>query len=763
MKTTLHSILSNKIDGLNISKGIEIPMIQRDYVQGRLNPDSDEIRKQFLENIKETIEVDSIEGKNLQLDFVYGYVENDSFIPLDGQQRLTTLYLVYWYFALKENKIHNYNVQFNRFKYQTRQSTNSFLMKLINDFTYEDFIQKDKKLISKIENKKWFFSNWLLDNSITSMINMINDIESVFKNVNVDFDKLIQSQTLITFNFLNINQLGLTDDLYIKMNARGKPLTRFENLKAELGKFIKSHAYNDNYKYTLTHSEGIKNVDVETYFITKIDTIWTDYFWDKRDIVTNLFDDKLLNIISFIAINNMALDESKNFDEIRNDFQKGVFQPTFYQLKNLGLLTEQTIIDFINFLDILVSEDVVLNNYLVEKYFFDKEKLINNSVFEKNFRQVYIERLRFYGVIKFINLVDKNDNRLNELIKFERLLNNLTIAPFYFNDSEDFIKSLKGLNILFENYSGDIHKTFINVEISGFDSNQILEEKIKILLIDKNDNWQNLIYKIESHGYLNSQINFLLTFSGIQSYFSQYKNLDWNDFENDQYKDSLNNYFDKFLKYFDSNGLIEFKDQQFRSALLSIGDFLVHSTNNCFLLSNNDRDVSWKRYFREVFSNRQDWQNKINYLKILFDSTVVEVPAIDNLKKIKKDNPVPKNDWRYNFVSNPELIGYRNNYYIRAWDEGNDMHLLNQTKFSNKAIELQTLLLQRELLNNNHNSEIKFVEQYSRSGIVSIGKKKIKVFYNIGYKREFLAIVHGKEKFYSKKRSEVLKYLLENL
>ena len=105
MKTTLFNILSNKIADLSISKGIEIPMIQRDYVQGRSNSDSDEIRKQFLENIKETIENSTTGNKNLQLDFIYGYVENESFIPLDGQQRLTTLYLLYWYFALKNEKL----------------------------------------------------------------------------------------------------------------------------------------------------------------------------------------------------------------------------------------------------------------------------------------------------------------------------------------------------------------------------------------------------------------------------------------------------------------------------------------------------------------------------------------------------------------------------------------------------------------------------------------------------------------------------------
>lgn len=763
MKTTLFNILSNKIADLSISKGIEIPMIQRDYVQGRSNSDSDEIRKQFLENIRETIENSSIGKKNLQLDFIYGYVENESFIPLDGQQRLTTLYLLYWYFALKNDKLEEYKNQFNRFKYQTRQSTSNFLIKLINDFALDNHEMDGEKLTTKIINKKWFFSNWYLDNSITSMISMIDDIESIFKDIEIDFDELIQSQTLITFNFLNIEKLGLTDDLYIKMNARGKPLTRFENLKAELGKFIKSHSYNKNYSYGLAHSEGKKLVDVETYFITKIDTIWTDYFWDKRDLKTNLFDDKLLNVISFIALNNLAADGSKNFDKIRDDFQKEVFQPSFYQLKKLGLLTEQTIIDFIDFLDILVSKDTILESYLEKTYFFDKDKLIKTSVFEKNFRQVYIERLRFYGLIRFLKLVVKNDNYHEELVKFERLLNNLTIAPFYFNDSEDFIKSLNGLNILFGNYKGDIHKTFVASEITGFDSNQITEEKIKILLIDKDESWRELVYKIEKHGYLNNQINFLLTFSEIQNYFNVNKNLEWNDLENVIYKDSLSKYFSKFVMYFDENGLIEFKNQLFRVTLLSIGDFLVHASNYCFLLSNNDRDVSWKRYFREVFSNRADWQQKAGYLKILFDSTNTEINATENLKKIVQAFPINKNDWRFNFIKNPDLIGYRNNYFIRSWDENHDVHLLNQTKFSNRAIELQTFLLHRELEKNNISSEISFVEQHGRSGIVSVGKKKTKVFYNIGYKREFLAIVHGKEKFYTKKRSEVLKYILENL
>ena len=33
--------------------------------------------------------------------------------------------------------------------------------------------------------------------------------------------------------------MGLTDELYIKMNSRGKPLTQFEHFKAELERKIR--------------------------------------------------------------------------------------------------------------------------------------------------------------------------------------------------------------------------------------------------------------------------------------------------------------------------------------------------------------------------------------------------------------------------------------------------------------------------------------------------------------------------------------------
>lgn len=59
-------------ESLPLSK-IEIPMIQRDYAQGRKSPDVDRIRKRFLSSIYSAL----TENKPLKLDFVYGDINEN--------------------------------------------------------------------------------------------------------------------------------------------------------------------------------------------------------------------------------------------------------------------------------------------------------------------------------------------------------------------------------------------------------------------------------------------------------------------------------------------------------------------------------------------------------------------------------------------------------------------------------------------------------------------------------------------------------------
>jgi hypothetical protein len=75
---------------------------------------------------------------------------------------------------------------------------------------------------------------------------------------------------------------ALTDDLYIKMNARGKALSVFENFKAKFIQHLKEH--------DLPYD----------YFEENIDMKWTDLLWDYRDR-NNTIDDQFMNLFCFIT------------------------------------------------------------------------------------------------------------------------------------------------------------------------------------------------------------------------------------------------------------------------------------------------------------------------------------------------------------------------------------------------------------------------------------------------------------------------------
>src|SRR5437867_11968288 len=97
---------------------IEIPIIQRDYAQGRQSEKVNEIRNGFVKSLYEAID----ENKNLDFDFIYGSEKKNVLIPLDGQQRLTTLFLLHWYLASKDGKIDEARETLTKFSYKTRIS-----------------------------------------------------------------------------------------------------------------------------------------------------------------------------------------------------------------------------------------------------------------------------------------------------------------------------------------------------------------------------------------------------------------------------------------------------------------------------------------------------------------------------------------------------------------------------------------------------------------------------------------------------------------
>ncbi len=133
-------------------KKVEIPIIQRDYAQGRDNENVKRIRTEFLSYLVNNL----INDKAIELDFVYGseIASNEVFIPLDGQQRLTTLFILHWYIAYRENRLDDLNKTLKHFCYETRSSARDFVSYLCS----EKFPQSEDIVAYIKDEANWFNS-----------------------------------------------------------------------------------------------------------------------------------------------------------------------------------------------------------------------------------------------------------------------------------------------------------------------------------------------------------------------------------------------------------------------------------------------------------------------------------------------------------------------------------------------------------------------------------------------------------------------------
>lgn len=284
MNSTLHSFMdifettfTDGSEAVRLQK-IIIPIIQRDYAQGRRDPEIARVRSRFLDSLYDAVVHDPI-----TLDFVYGDIdENGIMTPLDGQQRLTTLFLLHWYAAKKACVPDEEAAFLSGFGYETRYSARYFCKELT------EFAPSFQVALSdEIIDQAWFPLDWKKDPTISSMLVMLDAIDDKFREVDDLWDRL--KSGAITFYFLPIKDMGLTDELYIKMNSRGKPLTRFEHFKAELERCIR-----------LTDDEAAKRI------MRKIDRDWTDMLWRYRDSGNGtpddmVTDDEFLKYFRFIC------------------------------------------------------------------------------------------------------------------------------------------------------------------------------------------------------------------------------------------------------------------------------------------------------------------------------------------------------------------------------------------------------------------------------------------------------------------------------
>lgn len=508
---------------------IEIPIIQRDYAQGRKIGKAPKVRDEFLESL-----YDFLVGSDsyFHLDFIYGIEKDNKFIPLDGQQRLTTLFLLYWYHGKKEN-IDNLDF-LTKFTYETRISSRDFCNFLIKlDYSPSKKISP----FDYISNQNKYVASWRNDPTISSMLVMLDAIHSKFKDTNNIYTRL----DLINFSFPD-KELKFSEDIYIKMNSRGKELTAFENFKATFESLL------DNFDETKSQE-----------FSMKIDNDWCDLFWEYREDndISNPFLRFFLFITEMLYFEFFVTEETENcfnkinVEKLQND---GEVILGFYQLINKIYFSHQkgknenfTLIEkskkALEILFDALNDLSELKRSGVED-FFNGLFYTEDSVDENSFK-VKINIFRS-GSSDFLQRIisSKSDNTQSFKLLFYSVLK--THLNIEFRNAFRIIRNLVSNdedNMRAKQFSLQIH--FINTvleikgvkskEKTGFRQYHIDEEEFKEIVIKNNSNYSHLFWEMENNVYFYGSIRavFNVFSNNITDAFIRPENLLKKDFSNE--------------------------------------------------------------------------------------------------------------------------------------------------------------------------------------------------------------------------------------
>lgn len=423
---------------------IVIPIIQRDYAQGRMASYSKKLKKKdnrkddfilLCEEVREGV-VNSLKNalindEKLVLDYIYGSKENDMFNPIDGQQRLTTLFLLHWYIAVKENKLtDDIKELLNKFTYETRDTSLEFCRELVLHIRPDIASISEGELAKHIRNCRGYYSTYDSDPTVLAMLVMLETLHSTFRDIDVPLWARLQN---ITFWVLDLDNFGLTDDLFVKMNARGKRLSRFDVFKSDLEAALKKVAV-ENGK---TDVDGIAKT-----WITEIDNTYLDIFWKsygKEYAERNMFRLCMFLTNCFYLINNTQ--EKYDEDWERNDKEMS------YKNQIAQIAHDEYILTVLcNAMD--TFEEWRNKDDCIDSLIIDPKTADKTNEWE------HYSRARVFGKIYWFARLDKLDVRkATDFDSFERILRN-------------YLHSFREYNIKTGQFASRIDKTSIPQRLS---------------------------------------------------------------------------------------------------------------------------------------------------------------------------------------------------------------------------------------------------------------------------------------------------------
>lgn len=495
--------------------GIQIPMIQRDYAQGRI--EEVEIRNRFLTSIFESLQ----KNANLELDFVYGSIKMlDSkcfFLPLDGQQRLTTLFLLLFYIGnreLKDDSLGDLQKALKKFTYATRTSARDFCEKLATlPFNFNICPSK------QIQQASWFYRRFEKDPTVKAMLVMLDAIHYKYEEhiTNEPTKYLFDNISKLAFYVLPLDGFNLTDELYIKMNARGKQLTDYENFKADLINWLKKedNIYSDAFQKIVKYND--REMSFHLSFSIKLDNDWTNIFWKNTTSERKLVDPLFLRFWNRFLLNLFITESTLSFDNIE---KSDIFQRLY---KMDGSESSFKYEGFKFYQNLFEIKDAIINaNKVLDEISLNYSEIINNlkpswdtregwSLFDERINQR--QRVMYLAVSIYLQ---KNKFDVVQFKRWLRIIWNIVVDPD--NRSIPVMIAIMKLVYKLSDHSGNIYnylasdsfKAFLQSETSSFIKTQLEEESLKAQLILLDSECENEIIEYEKHPLFQGNINFLL-------------------------------------------------------------------------------------------------------------------------------------------------------------------------------------------------------------------------------------------------------------
>lgn len=625
--------------GILNEKRIEIPIIQRDYAQGRIG--KEHLRERFLGKMFDVL---CGKGGTMTLDFVYGTIENDALYPLDGQQRLTTLWLLHWYIALNSDNLSANKDIFNCFTYETRISSREFCNHLctIDSNNYKNFKDKNKEkgIVEYIRNQTWFYQRYAQDPTVQGMLRTLggtkiedstgNDIKDGLEEIfgkDTDFQKcwslLTSEECPIVFVYKEMKDenLPLSDDLYVKMNARGKQLTDFENFKADLLDFapdpdnphkkllgqdiasLMDNAWTDVF-WNVAKAAEVYQVDA-IYFKFIRDYLFAKFIADSSLSASELQDNRFYqDVYKGNNSNNEYTGFNLYKEVIKADVIKDLKQ--FFSLWQLSRLTDEKLRPLWK-----VDKDYF---YLIPHYLKLKEGIIVSETTQ-------IGRVVSYAVCRYFEINEEFDEKhFKDWLYFVwNVAENSNIA------TEDAMIGAIRLMKELSAKSGDI-LTFLasySPISSKFAERQILEERFKarLMLGENSAVWRKKIREAESNIFLKGNISCLLR-KDSEEYVADFP----------MFVQKFNN----ICKYFDSDGVKDEYQVSLTKALIAC----CHSFDQlgyegkCFVFDTSADN--WRQHL--LNKSVPSYYMEVDHLLMVDDLKKIKLVEIEDTDKYWAEN-----------------------------------------------------------------------------------------------------------------------------